>query len=88
MTTYQFISDPGHGWLRVKLSELKRLGITDKITSYSYISGDHAWLEEDGDYSTFCAAKRAHGEPFTVSERHVNYTTIRDLPCYSFRNND
>ena len=47
--TYQFISDSGHGWLKVRHSELKELGIQDKISSYSYSNGVWAYLEEDCD---------------------------------------
>lgn len=53
--TYIFHHDPGHGWLQVPVSKLVELGITDKITSYSYITKDlsYAFLEEDCDIQTF-----------------------------------
>ena len=54
---YTFIEDSGHGWLKVPMSELKRLGIADKISPYSYANGDNAYLEEDLDISTFINAK-------------------------------
>ena len=47
--TYQFISDSGHGWLKVRHSELKELGIQDEISPYSYSNGVWAYLEEDCD---------------------------------------
>lgn len=34
---YDFISDPGHGWLKVKRSELRILGIDQQITPFSYL---------------------------------------------------
>ena len=34
---YQFIEDPGHGWLRVTLEELNLLGLVPEISSYSYL---------------------------------------------------
>ena len=52
--TYTFISDSGHGWLKVPLDELKHLGIADKISPYSYANGDS---EEDLDAGTFINAK-------------------------------
>jgi len=35
-TKYDIYSDPAHAWMKVELSELKRLGIADKVTPYSY----------------------------------------------------
>lgn len=46
-------SDPGHGWVAVPLPLLERLGLLDKITTYSYMRGMLAYLEEDCDLSLF-----------------------------------
>jgi hypothetical protein len=54
-------SDPGHGWAAVPLTLLDRLGILDQITTYSYMRGRFAYLEEDCDLSRFMAAARAAG---------------------------
>jgi hypothetical protein len=59
--TYDFYSDAGHGWLHVKLDELKELGIQDKISHYSYIRGNDVYLEEDCDMATFMNAMEAKG---------------------------
>lgn len=80
---YIFHSDPGHGWLEVSYTELHRLGITDKITSYSYRLYDFVFLEEDCDYATFAEAKKAAGEPFTVKEQVTDTDSfIRRLARY------
>lgn len=82
---YDFHADPGHGWLAVPVAELKRLGIKDKISRYSYMArdGKTAYLEEDCDYAVFVAAKRKAGEPVDVTEHHVNGESfIRRLPRY------
>ena len=55
--TYTYFTDPGHGWLRVKKSELDALGIANQISPYSYMRGDHAYLEEDCDMAKFMKAK-------------------------------
>ena len=39
-----FISDPGHGWLRVLLTEIVALGLETQISVYSYIEDQHAYL--------------------------------------------
>jgi hypothetical protein len=51
MRNYVKYDDPGHGWLRVKISELKNLGIAGKVSGYSYMRGNYASLEEDCDAS-------------------------------------
>ena len=55
---YQYIQDPGHGWVGVPEAELIELGITGDITFYSYMGSDRVvWLEEDCDLSTWLDAK-------------------------------
>jgi hypothetical protein len=80
--TYLCIDDPGHGWMKVTMDEIRRLGIEDKITSYSYRNGDDVYLEEDVDMSTFLDAKRALGEAFVFTSRHEENTPIRGYPAY------
>lgn len=48
--------DYGHSWLEVTNSLLKKLGIADKISHYSYQKDDYAYLEEDCDASIFFEA--------------------------------
>lgn len=59
---YDYFTDPGHGWLKVKKSELVALGIADKISSYSYERGEWAYLEEDCDMGAFFNAKGWKGD--------------------------
>jgi hypothetical protein len=55
-THLTFISDPGHGWLRVPLADIVALGIEGDISPYSFIDGHFAYLEEDCDYGVFVEA--------------------------------
>ena len=48
--------DPAHGWLKVSIDDLNKLGIADKITGCSYQRGGYAYLEEDMDCTTFFLA--------------------------------
>jgi hypothetical protein len=66
---YDFIQDPGHGWLKVPRKLLQQLGIEQKITHYSYQRAAYVYLEEDCDYSTFQAAMNQAGRPFTCRDR-------------------
>lgn len=59
---YSFYEDPGHGWLKVPIKELIKLNIADKITGYSYMQNEHAYLEEDCDLATFVNAKYPNKE--------------------------
>lgn len=55
---HKFYSDPGHGWLAVKLNDLIKLGLTQKISHYSYVKGQTVYLEEDSDMTKFFTAFR------------------------------
>lgn len=84
MKTFDFISDPGHGWLKVPHRLLAELQIADRITTYSYSRGEFAYLEEDCDYSIFAAAMNAAGKPFAIRERNSahNYSRVRNYATY------
>lgn len=80
-----FYSDPGHGWLAVPLPLLERLGLLDQITTYSYMRGMLAHLEEDCDASLFLKAARAAGLVVTFREHNCpdRYSRIRNYDPYS-----
>jgi len=89
ITKYQFISDLGHGWLKVKIRELDELGINDKISGYSYKRGQYAFLEEDCDLSIFAHAKRASGVEIefiysqsTKRSKIRSYERFRSVPPF------
>ena len=78
-------ADPGHAWARFPKSKLVSLGIADKISTYSYMNGSNAFLEEDCDLSTLIGALRAKGyTDIKFNESHTdrqskirNYNTYR-----------
>lgn len=77
-------TDPGHGWVKVPLARLSKLGILNKITTYSYIRNDHAYLEEDLDFSTYITALKAVGITPKFKEKHTNkYSKIRSYRHYT-----
>lgn len=55
--TYQFYSDPAHGWIKVSIEELEKLEIEKQISKCSYMKNGFAYLEEDCDLSLFFKAK-------------------------------
>lgn len=74
-----FYEDPGHGWLAVPIPLLDKLGIIDQISTYSYMRGMLAHLEEDCDYALFARAMNNAGRFFTVKHHHTdNRSRIRN----------
>jgi hypothetical protein len=67
---FDYIMDPGHGWLKVPKALLAQLGIADKISPYSYQRGEYAYLEEDCDLTAFHAAATAAGIEVVFRNRH------------------
>lgn len=79
---YIFHMDPGHGWLEVAADELKRLNISDQISSYSYMKDGKVYLEEDCDATKFVDAKHAIGEKVWWKEKYADHTPIRNYASY------
>lgn len=80
---FTFLSDSGHGWLKVPHALLADLGIAAKISCFSYSRGDFAYLEEDGDFSTFQAAMDAAGKTFVIREsRPAKDSRVRTYQPY------
>jgi hypothetical protein len=91
---FEFYSDGGHGWLKVKLSSLVKLGIANRITTSSYIRNGWVYLEEDGDMSIFCHAMKDAGFKVLANYNHSNkqskirgYDYFMDCWIDIYRNN-
>ena len=86
---YLFISDPGHGWLAVPATTIRKLGLAQDITCYSYVSdtGKTVYCEEDQDAGTVINALKEKG--IEVKFREVNnahnYSSVRNMRPYSPR---
>lgn len=84
MTSYDFYEDSGHGWLKVDLREIERLGLTTKITYFSYERNGYVFLEEDLDMSTFIDAKKVQDGVDIKLRRHFTngHSKIRNYKPY------
>jgi hypothetical protein len=83
--TFTFYSDPGHGWFKVPVSLLEQLGIAEQVSTYSYMYGENAYLEEDCDFSLFRRAIGAHGMNFRIKDKTCSHrSAIREYPHYSY----
>ena len=72
MKTYSFLSDPGHGWLKVPIEDLIAVGLNlEKISACSYYDRKqtYVYLEEDRDANVFFRAyKEKFGEEPKIKE--------------------
>lgn len=83
MLKLNFFSDPGHGWLAVKRDLLNKLGIANKISTYSYARGATVYLEEDCDMSTFLSAAKQAGIEIAYTDKHCDRRSpIRSYNTY------
>ncbi len=85
MKTLQFYCDPGHGWAKVPLKVIANLNLQDAISHYSYMSKEHAFLEEDSDASKAIQAIRAKfGHDVVLKANHGNkQSRIRNYCSYN-----
>lgn len=83
-TSFDFVSDPGHGWLKVPVVLLCRLGIAGKVSHYSYYRKGFAYLEEDNDAELLMAAlsERGHKIKFRERNRREGYSRVRNYESY------
>lgn len=81
----KYYTDPGHGWIAVKRKLLDQLGISDKITYFSYQKGKTVYLEEDCDLATFATAMNSRGVILKYEQKHTNRShPIRNYENYRF----
>jgi len=87
---YVKLEDPGHGWLKVEIKDLLKLGIEGKISDFSYMRGDKAYLEEDADMTVFLNTIGIHTSaefsawyPKHIITKHTNKNSrIRGYAIY------
>lgn len=81
---FEYFSDPGHGWLKVPLDLVDRLGILHAISPYSYYRHGFLYLEEDCDMPLFLRAMRAGNHPVSIRDRvaRQRYSRIRNYPRF------
>ena len=80
-----FYVDPGHGWLEVDRSDLDALGISDKVSRYSYSKGEKAYLEEDCDAGLFIETAKSNGWTINIQEMYQENTPIRNYQPFQIR---
>lgn len=87
--TLNYYQDPSHGWVKIHKSWLSLLAIEDKISRYSYMRKNYAYLEEDCDLSTLFAAADAAGIKIVLREYHTDkQSKIRSYASYNYMRQD
>jgi hypothetical protein len=80
---YTFYEDSGHGWLEVPLQELKDFGIQERITSFSFLYKEMAYLEEDVDAGTFLDIRNKLPKKAEIHTHYIGgMCYIREFPQY------
>lgn len=84
---YHCYSDFGHAWIKVPKTHLVSLGIAEKISKYSYVQGDTAYLEEDWDAMQFMDAMEKQNpswklEDHLIEHHSKNNSEIRNFQRY------
>lgn len=70
--TVVFLTDPGHGWLKVRRDVLAKLGLLHQISGYSYERNRHVYLEEDCDAPKLLEALKAAGVTLRIKNKNSN----------------
>lgn len=82
-----YVQDAGHGWFMVSCEELKSLGIAEKVSTYSYLDGEYAFLEEDCDAGLLIEAREKRGiETVTRSYYDGMDSVVRDMKPFTYDN--
>ena len=78
-----FHCDRGHGWLEVTQADIETLGLSDKISAYSYAQGGKAFLEEDCDATLYIEGAKAAGWTIQIVEKYTDADShIRRMESY------
>lgn len=75
--------DPAHSWLRVSRAAVAP--IADKISTYSYITWGHVYLEEDCDASIYLDYLKSKNSQYTIKNIYTGerkHCAIRNYPAY------
>lgn len=85
--TLNYYQDPGHGWVKIPIKTLDKLGIADKISHYSYMRDKFAYLEEDCDLGLLFKTCDALGITIKLREFNSNKSSkIRNYDSYMLDN--
>jgi len=80
---FDFLSDPGHGWLKVPRDLIIDLDIECIISGFSYQFKDNVYLEEDRDAGIFHVKyTEKYGEYRELNKYTNNQSRVRNYDHY------
>jgi hypothetical protein len=87
--TFEFISDPGHAWLRVPVKLLEDWDIDILISEYSYRTREFAYLEEDCDAAIFINEAKKRNYEYKIVEKYIEDfdSYLKNKFVHRFNNN-
>ena len=88
LNKYTFYETPRHGYLKVKVSELKKMNILDKITDCSPRNKRYIYLEEDVDFGTFVNEYKNFYKVDLNFEQQVEHAELNNNNNIERHNND
>lgn len=74
--------DPGHSWIEVPYDLIDELGVSHKISGYSYRDRGTCYLEEDCDAPVFIDAWMTHYKEPKFPTQDVNHDGWNDPECF------
>ena len=77
---YCYYEDGRHGWVKVPKKDLVSLGIADKISEFSFMNGEYAYLEEDCDAGILLDAFKERGVKM-FCDYNSDYSIVGAPPC-------
>ncbi|MEE9215652.1 MAG: hypothetical protein V3U54_12930 [Thermodesulfobacteriota bacterium] len=83
---FDFISDLGHGYVKVPLVMIQELGITNKISEYSFKDNEFGYLEEDCDFWLFIGELLLQQVNIRVEYNYIDageFAPCRQLPRFT-----
>jgi len=84
--TFNFYTDPGHGWIKVSRKVIEELNLLPVITHCSYVRNDFFYLEEDLDADNFIQAfEKKYGiRPKFITHVSNKSSKIRSYSSYKY----
>lgn len=82
MRTFHKYNDSGHGWLKVRLEDIVKAGVIEKITPYSYRSACYGYLEEDQDMWVYLQAVGFDREKDRIKDHYTTHSHIRNYNSF------
>lgn len=81
--SFDFVNDPGHGWLKVPFDLIKKFELQMFISNFSYQNGNDVYLEEDCDAGLFLKALSENNIEYAINDIHTDEPSeVRNMNYY------